>query len=66
MRKSKAVEAIKDLRREYPHAPKKEIAWHLAALAKTDHELVESLVLIFTDALYDEGAGSDAEDREVR
>jgi hypothetical protein len=51
MTKSKAVETIKDLRREYPHAPKKEIAWHLAALAKTDHELVESLVLIFTDAL---------------
>ena len=27
---------------------------------------MESLVLIFTDALYGEGAGSDAEDREAR
>jgi len=57
MTKTKAVETIKDLRREYPRAPKKEIAWHLAALAKTDHELVESLVLIFTDALYEYDEG---------
>jgi hypothetical protein len=54
MKKSKAVETLKNLRRQYPKAPKNELTWHLTALAKSDPELVESLSQILADALCDD------------
>jgi hypothetical protein len=54
MIKSKAVEILKNLQRQYPHAPKDEISWHLTALAKSDPEVVESLSQILVDALCDD------------
>lgn len=54
MKKSKAVETLKNLRRQHPRAPKSELTWHLTALAKSDPELVESLSQILADALCDD------------
>ncbi len=54
MKKSKAVETLKSLQRQYPQAPKNELIWHLTALAKSDPEIVESLSQILADALCDD------------
>jgi hypothetical protein len=54
MIKSKAVQTLQNLRRQYPNAPKNELSWHLTALAKSDPELVESLSQILADALCDD------------
>ncbi|PWT82197.1 MAG: hypothetical protein C5B58_08595 [Acidobacteria bacterium] len=54
MTKFKAVQTFKNLRRQYPNAPKNELSWHLTALAKSDPELVESLSQILADALCDD------------
>jgi hypothetical protein len=54
MTKSKAVEILKNLQKQYPHAPKNEISWHLTSLAKSDPEVVESLSQILVDALCDD------------
>lgn len=54
MTKSKAVQTLQNLRRQYPNARKNELSWHLTALAKSDPELVESLSQILADALCDD------------
>jgi hypothetical protein len=63
--KSKTVETIKDLRRQYPHAPKRD-RLEFSRLSKNRSRVGGKSVLIFADALHDEGAGGGAEDREVR